>query len=82
LEELVFQYPLRRIGQFDMPEPIKDYYVTYKEKNILRELACRKVEIASLPIHREKIRLWKDLNSLRKTRPLVWINEMPWHELG
>ena len=84
MEELVFQYPLRKLGQFDLPEPIRDYKINKRERNILRELAYKKAQIASLPIHKEKIKLWKDLNSLSDTsqRPLVWINEVPWHELN
>ncbi|MCL5772123.1 MAG: uroporphyrinogen decarboxylase family protein [Actinobacteria bacterium] len=82
MEELVFQYPLMKLGQFDLPEPIKDYSVDNKDKNVLRELADKKAEIASLSIQKEKIKLWKDLNSLKETRPLLWINEVPWHELN
>ena len=26
--------------------------------------------------------MWRDLNDLRPTRPLIWINEIPWHELS
>ncbi len=48
---------------------------------ILRELAKRKFEIGSLPVHKEKSELWRRLNRLEPTRPLVWINEIPWHEL-
>ena len=81
MEELVFQYPLMRLGQFELHEPIADYKVTKKEMDILRKLADKKAQIASLEIHKEKIKLWKDLNSIKKTRPLVWINEMPWQEL-
>lgn len=82
MEELVFQYPLKKLGQFDLTEPIRNYDIKKKDRNILRELAYNKAEIADLSIHKEKINLWKDLNSLRKTRPLVWINEIPWNELN
>lgn len=51
------------------------------ERDILRELGRRKCEIGNLPVQVEKARLWRDLNGLRSTRPLVWINEIPWHEL-
>ena len=48
---------------------------------IIRELARRKREIGRLPRQQETLRLWADLNDLRPVRPLVWINEIPWHEL-
>lgn len=80
----MFEYPLKRLGQFELPEPIRDYEINKKDQGILRELAYKKAQIAALFIHNEKIKLWKDLNSLSKSRqrPLVWINEVPWHELN
>ena len=29
-----------------------------------------------------RIKMWKKLNSLEDVRPLVWINDIPWHELN
>jgi len=52
-----------------------------KDRSILRRLADQQVEIASLPIHVEKIQEWKRLNGNQSGRPLVWINEIPWHEM-
>jgi hypothetical protein len=52
-----------------------------KDRSILRRLADRQAEIASLPIHAEKILEWKRLNGNQLGRPLVWINEIPWHEM-
>ncbi len=42
-----------------------------------RELA----EYAALPVHKEKAELWRRLNDLESVRPMVWINEIPWHEM-
>jgi hypothetical protein len=47
---------------------------------IIRELARRKHEIGLLPRQQQSLRLWTDLNDRRPCRPLVWINEIPWHE--
>jgi len=47
----------------------------------LRRLAAEVAEIAALPIHAEKARLWQKLNDLESVRPMVWINEIPWHEI-
>ena len=52
------------------------------EKDCLRRLAERISEIAALPIHKEKAQLWRRLNDLEPTRPLVWVTEEPWHELN
>ena len=52
------------------------------EKEILRQLASEVAEIASLPVHAEKARLWQKLNDLKAERPMVWINEVPWHEMN
>ena len=52
-----------------------------KNREILRELAGKVLEIASLPIQQEKERMWSKLNNLDKVKPMVWINEIPWHEM-
>lgn len=56
--------------------------ISKKEKTILRDLAFELAEYASLPIHREKANMWHHLNRLEKVKPMVWMNEIPWHELG
>ena len=53
-----------------------------KDISILRELGRKKAGIGSLGIQKEKTELWGTLNKLGRTRPLVWINEIPWHEFG
>lgn len=52
------------------------------DRDILRRLAEQQAEIAALPVHREKAALWRRLNDLEPVRPLVWINEIPWHEMN
>lgn len=49
---------------------------------ILKELGCQLAEIASLPIQEEKKKLWRANNSLRPLRPMVFIEQLPWHELN
>jgi hypothetical protein len=49
---------------------------------VLRPLAARKAEIASLPIHGRKRTTWTRMNRLEITKPLLWMNERPWHEIG
>ncbi len=52
------------------------------DRDIIRRLAERKAEIAALPCQQETIRGWKNVNDLKPNRPMVWINELPWHELN
>jgi len=53
-----------------------------KDRTILRGLAERQAEIAALPVHKQTIQEWTRLNGLKRGRPLVWINEIPWHEMN
>ncbi|MHC4116829.1 MAG: hypothetical protein ACYSWO_04910 [Planctomycetota bacterium] len=52
------------------------------EKETLRRLAERKAEIAALPIQAAKRDMWTRMNRLEITKPMLWMNERPWHELG
>jgi hypothetical protein len=67
------------IPQIPMEQEI---VLTTREKEVLRRLGARIAEIAALPIHREKARLWQKMNDLEQERPLVWVNEIPWHEMN
>ena len=55
--------------------------INEKDRSILRGLAERQAEIASLSVHKQTILEWKRLNANLPGRPLVWINEIPWHEM-
>jgi len=55
--------------------------ITKKERDILRELGKQLAEIAALPAQQETIKLWKALNRLSPLRPLVMIDQVPWHEM-
>jgi hypothetical protein len=52
------------------------------DRDVLRRLGEARADIAALPIHREKAELWRRLNDLEPVRPMVWINEIPWHEMN
>jgi len=60
----------------------ENMFIRPKDRETLRTLAIQVAEIASLPVQKEKIALWKKLNSLKKVRPLVWITEVPWQEMN
>ncbi|HAS83931.1 MAG TPA: hypothetical protein DCS43_14950 [Verrucomicrobia bacterium] len=51
-------------------------------KTVIRELAKRYADIAALPRQKETIDGWRRLNGLKQTRPMVRIEQLPWHELG
>ena len=53
-----------------------------KEREILRSLAAKKAEIADSPIQTHKRKLWNRLNQLEVVKPMLWMNERPWVELG
>jgi len=53
-----------------------------KDKAILRELAMQVAEIAALPVQGQKADMWRRLNRLDPVKPMVWINEIPWYEMG
>ena len=52
------------------------------DRAVLRRLAEEKARIAALPVQEERAGLWLRLNGLERVKPLIWINEIPWHELG
>ena len=52
------------------------------DRDILRPLAARYMEASQLPVHHEKLALWKALNRGEMQRPMVLIDQLPWHELN
>jgi hypothetical protein len=52
-----------------------------KDHEILRALARQVAEIADRPENQQTIRLWKALNCLKPVRPMVLIDQIPWHEM-
>ena len=55
---------------------------SHNDKQILRELGKRVAEISALPEQQQTIRLWKQLNGLKPVRPMVMIDQIPWHEMN
>ncbi len=56
--------------------------ISQSDKETLRGLAHKYMEIATLPLQRKKMELWKSLNRLDNTRPMITIEQLPWHELN
>jgi hypothetical protein len=55
--------------------------VSNKDMNVLRKLGEQYMSIATLPVHKEKIMLWKALNRNEMQRPMVVMDQLPWNEL-
>jgi hypothetical protein len=55
--------------------------VNKRDRDILRKLGKQVEEIAALPVQEETISLWKALNGLKPVRPMVMIDQIPWHEM-
>lgn len=53
-----------------------------RERSTLRELARRQAEIAALPFNEEKRALWRAVNGLKPVRPMVTLDQLPWHEMN
>ena len=65
------------------PRPVaEEIRLNAADKDVLRRLAGELAAAAALPIHADKARLWRRLNDLESVRPMVWINEIPWHEMN
>lgn len=64
------------------PEISGEIKLDQHEIDVLKRLAQEWAEISNLPVHKEKARLWQKLNDLESERPMVWINEIPWHEMN
>ena len=52
-----------------------------KDTATLRALAARTAEIAALPVQEEKRALWRQLNALQPSRPMVMIDQVCWNEM-
>jgi hypothetical protein len=55
--------------------------VSTRDRDVLRELGNQVAEIAALPVQQETIANWKALNGLKPVRPMVMVDNIPWHEM-
>ncbi len=55
--------------------------ISPRDRGILVRLADEYAAAAADPGNATRGRLWAELNENRAERPMVWINEIPWHEL-
>jgi hypothetical protein len=68
-------------SHYEPPPIAEEITLGHADTDLLRRLAGQLAEIAALPVHKEKALLWQRLNDLASVRPMVWINEIPWHEM-
>ena len=52
------------------------------DTKVLRDLGRQIAEIAALPEQQARIERWEALNGLRPQRPMVMIDQIPWHEMN
>jgi hypothetical protein len=55
--------------------------VTEADKKVLRGLGERLADVAALARHAETAASWRAMNGLKHVKPMVWIDEVPWHEM-
>lgn len=64
------------------PVPVEEEIVLNQtDKAILRKLGETYAQLGQQDKQSGKDKLWRDLNDLKSKRPMVWINEIPWHEM-
>ncbi|MEI6876236.1 MAG: hypothetical protein WCL50_14025, partial [Spirochaetota bacterium] len=69
-------------GSYSPPLIIDEITLGRDEEDILKSLAADIARIAADPVNKERARLWTGVNDLKGERPVVWINEIPWHEMN
>lgn len=69
-------------SHYEPPPIAEEIKLRRRDQDVLRRVAEELAPITTLPVHQEKARLWQRLNDLRSERPMVWINEIPWHEMN
>jgi hypothetical protein len=68
-------------SHYEPPPIAHEIEVSEDDKAILRALAADLAEVAADPVNEERAVLWQQLNDLESARPMIWINEIPWHEM-
>ncbi|MEM2915329.1 MAG: hypothetical protein QXH91_08040, partial [Candidatus Bathyarchaeia archaeon] len=56
--------------------------ISNSDKTVLRELGGQITKIAASPINEEYAELQRSINNLEMAKPLIYIYEIPWHEMN
>ena len=59
----------------------KNEEIPQSDKEVLRELGKRIYEIATSPLNEEYVELQRNINNLRTVKPIIYVYEIPWHEM-
>jgi hypothetical protein len=66
-----------------IPIPVEEEILLRQdEKDILRRLGEEYIEYGKKDLDTNKVELWRALNDKKSVRPMLWINEIPWHEMN
>lgn len=60
----------------------KEIQLCQKDKDILKKLGARIAEISQDKVNDVNRKNWTLLNDKKSVKPMVWINEVPWHEMN
>lgn len=60
----------------------KEIVLSQHDKDILKDLGYRIARISSDPQNQINAKNWTLLNDKKSVKPMVWINEVPWHEMN
>ena len=60
----------------------KEIVLTQNDKDVLRRLGGEIAEVSADPINDINRKNWTLLNDKKSVKPMVWINEVPWHEMN
>lgn len=60
----------------------KEIVLSARDRDVLRRLGGKISEISQDRINEVNARNWTLLNDKKSVKPMVWINEVPWHEMN
>jgi hypothetical protein len=60
----------------------KEIQLCQKDKDVLKKLGAQIAEISQDKINDVNRKNWTLLNDKQSVKPMVWINEVPWHEMN
>lgn len=69
-------------GSYSPPLVIDSIELDSSEEDVLKRLAQEIGLISADSVNAKRARAWTALNDLAPERAMVWINEIPWHEMN
>jgi len=56
--------------------------IPQSDKEVLRDLGRQIYEIATSPVNEEYMELQRSINDLKMVKPVIYVYEIPWHEMN